>query len=199
MHHVNSNNNPATLWLLACLCPQIGKHTKMEELKAVQQYLSTCNRRVEVVSVAWLELCHREQRLVPVDSRCRLQISSLMGGATAAQGALGAGPAGLRSVSSTGAAGGGGGVFANTASRGGFPDAEKQQDSVAWVPEYWHEQPADPLKLFDGCYFTLAAVQSHQAEHEKALGHIRCVGLVGWGMRLSVGVASCCLHQVALR
>lgn len=145
----------------------------------MQQYLSTCNRRVEVVSPAWLQLCHQEQRLVPADSRCRLQISSLMrGGAGAAVGALGAGAAALRSAGSTGAAaaGAGGGVFANTASRGGFPgEAEKQQEG-AWVPEYWHERPTDPLKLFDGCYFTLAAVQSYQADHEKVLGHIRWGG-----------------------
>jgi hypothetical protein len=66
-------------------------------------------------------------------------------------------------------------VFANAASRGGFPGAGEaaEQQEAACAPEYWHEKPADPLKLFESCYFTLAAVQSHQADHEKALALIR--------------------------
>jgi hypothetical protein len=159
----------------ACCLPQIGTHAKPEDLRAVQQYLNTCNRRVDVVSPAWLQLCHHEQRLVPADGRCRLQIGSLMrsGAGAATGGVLAAGPT---RAAAADAGSGGGGVFANAASRGGFPgEAEKQLDG-AWVPEYWHERPTDPLKLFDGCYFTLAAVQSHQADHEKALGHIRWGG-----------------------
>lgn len=150
-------------------CTQIGKHAKVEELKAVQQYLGSCNRRVEVVSIAWLELCHEEQRCVPVDARCRLQLTSLMrGGSSHPLGAAGAGALGSGAGAgglAAGGAGGGGGVFADTASRGGFTEAadRQQQDAAGlaggWVPEFWHEQPTDPLKLFDGCYFTLAAVQ----------------------------------------
>lgn len=134
----------------------------MEELKAVQQYLGSCNRRVEVVSAAWLELCHEEQRCVPVDARCRLQLASLMRGSgshplgAAGAGALGSG-GGL--LAAGGSGGGGGGVFADTASRGGFTEAADRQQQDAAAPEFWHEQPTDPLKLFDGCYFTLAAVQ----------------------------------------
>jgi hypothetical protein len=64
-------------------------------------------------------------------------------------------------------------VFANTASRGGFPGDAAEQQEAACAPEYWHEKPADPLKIFEGCFFTLAAVQSHQADHEKALALIR--------------------------
>jgi hypothetical protein len=142
----------------------------VEELKAVQQYLASCNRRVEVVSVAWLELCHEEQRCVPVDARCRLQLASLMRGSSshplgaAGAGALGSGGA-TGGLAAGGFSTGGGGVFADTASRGGFPDAadRQQQDGAGvgggWVPEFWQEQPTDPLKLYDGCYFTLAAVQ----------------------------------------
>lgn len=144
----------------------------------MQQYLNTCNRRVEVVSEAWLQLCHQEQRLSPADSRCRLQVNSLvrsaagLAGAGASAAGLGAGAGGLRTVGSSG--GSGGGVFANTASRGGPPSEAEKLEGV-WVPEYWQQQPTDKLKLFDGCYFTLAAVQSYQAEHEKALSHIRYV------------------------
>lgn len=116
--------------------------------------------------------------MAPADTRCRLQLNSLMRSAAVlgAAGAAGAGAASQGPGGSRPAAGAsaGGGVFANTASRGG-PPVDTEQPESAWVPEYWREQPADPLKLFDGCYFTLAAVHSFQAEHEKALSHIRCV------------------------
>lgn len=153
-------------------------------MKVVQQFLASCNRRVELVSPAFLQLCHQEQRLVPADSRCRAQIGGLVRSTGAAPGALlGVLPSSGTSAAAAAAGGGvgvgvgtaggaGGGVFANTASRGAFPTEIEKQEGV-WVPEYWKERPADPLKLFDGCYFTLAAVQSYQEEHEKALGHIR--------------------------
>lgn len=186
-HHLSHQLKPHLTVL------QIGNHARLEDLKAVQHYISTCNRRVDIVSAAWLELCQQEQRLVPVDHRCRLQLSSLLGpaggaaGSAGGVGVLGQQRAGMGMLRGAGggltagvgggagaAGGGGGGVFANTASRGGFPaDQHGDKQEGGWVPEYWHEQPADPLRLFDGCYFTLAAVQSHQSEHEKALAHIR--------------------------
>lgn len=179
-----TTSNTANTSLNCPLPHQIGTNASVDELKAVQHYLHTCQRRVEVVSPAWLLLCQQEQRLAPADTRCRLQLNSIM---RAAAGITPAGSngaaAGVTGVGSAGS-GGGGGVFANTASRGGFPaggaggaGADKAAaGEAAWVPEYWKERPSDPLRLFDGCYFTLAAVQSHQSDHEKALGHIRCAG-----------------------
>jgi hypothetical protein len=134
----------------------------VDELKAVQAFLQSCKRRVEVVSPAWLLLCQQEQRLAPADNRCHLQLSSLM------RLAVGGGSGGAAAGAGTGAAAS---VFANAASRSTAPGGE--QGSAGWLPEYWKQPPADPARLFDGCCFTLAAVQGLQPEHETALGHIR--------------------------
>lgn len=68
-----------------------------------------------------------------------------------------------------------GGVFAQSASRSGFPesDPQQQQQQQEYIPEYWLHQPRDLNKVFEGCYFTLAALKGRQKEHEEALEKIR--------------------------
>lgn len=70
------------------------------------------------------------------------------------------------------------GVFANTASRHGPPlpgsMAAEAAAATAWIPQYWLEQPVDRLRAFEGCHFTLVALQA-TPEHERALTLVRCV------------------------
>jgi hypothetical protein len=51
------------------------------------------------------------------------------------------------------------------------------------VPEYWADelQPKEGQKVFEGCYFTLAALQSNEQEHSRAMDYIRCAAVLTMG------------------
>lgn len=178
---------------------QVGEQASADELQAVRRFRDGCNKRLELVTPEWLRLCQQTQRLAAADARCRYQLDGLLRhaaqGAPAAAGAAGGGSRdGPPAAAAVAAAGGSGilaGVFSNSASRQGFPagaaaaavaaagpgDAaggqQQQQADDAWLPEYWKHQPAEGQRTFEGCHFTLVALQG-SADHQTALDIIRC-------------------------
>jgi hypothetical protein len=182
--------------------PQIGAKASTADLALVWQFLQSCRRRVEVVSPVWLHSCQQQQQLVIPDAASgKLHINSVLqqaGTVAAAAGAAGLAAPASGTVAAALLSGGGdsnagfpsappgcgitSGVFSRSASsRHGFPSAaqeaqqQQQQQAATWVPEYWadEQQPKDGQKVFEGCYFTLAALQSNEQEHSRAMDYIR--------------------------
>lgn len=168
----------------------------------VWQFLQGCRRRVELVSPVWLHACQQQQCLViPDASTGKLLINNVLQQAGTAAAAASLAAAGSGTVPAALLGGGGdsnagfpsappgcgitSGVFSRSASsRHGFPNSaaqeaqqQQQQQAAVWVPEYWAEeqQPSEGQKVFEGCYFTLAALQSSEQEHSRAMDYIRLV------------------------
>jgi hypothetical protein len=210
-------HSPVNTLLLLLL--QIGAKASNADLAQVWQFLQGCRRRVEVVSPVWLHSCLQQQCLViPDASTGKLLINNVLQQAGTAAAAAGLAAAGSGTVAAALLSGGGdsnagfpsaapgcgitGGVFSRSASsRHGFPSStaqdaqqQQQQQAAVWVPEYWadEQQPKEGQKVFEGCYFTLVALQSSEQEHSRAMDYIRWVGderpktvrviwpLVGW-------------------
>jgi hypothetical protein len=186
------------LLLLLLLLLQIGAKASTADLALVWHFLQGCRRRVELVSPVWLHACQQQQCLViPDASTGKLLINNVLQQAGTAA-AAGLAAAGSGTVPAALLAGGGdsnagfpsapagcgitSGVFSRSASsRHGFPNAaqeaqqQQQQQAAAWVPEYWaaEQQPKEGQKVFEGCYFTLVALQSSEQEHSRAMDYIR--------------------------
>lgn len=111
------------------------------------------------------------ERQLVTDNRGRMALTGLLSHA-----AVGSTAASSTAAAADSAAAGNisRGVFAQSASRSGFPESDQQQQQQeGWVPEYWLHRPRDVTKLLEGCHFTLAALKGRQREHEEALERIR--------------------------
>jgi hypothetical protein len=154
----------------------------ISELQAVRDHLSTTTHLVHLVKPDWLRLCHHHQQQLPLpDPRCSLSLESLQQRSRRAA-AVAAGGAGLLPVTiSTGQqnrpasrpAGTTAKVFAPAVAHNtlGAAAASAREQAAAdaaaaaalaaaeldTAPQYWTQQPVDPGRVFEDCWFTMVA------------------------------------------
>jgi hypothetical protein len=157
----------------------------MSELQAVRDHLSTTTHLVHLVKPDWLRLCHHHQQLLPLpDLRCSLSLESLQQRSRRAAAVAAGGSGLLPATVSTGAssqlqrqasrpAGAPAKVFAPAVAHNtlGAAAASAREQAAAdaaaaaaaaaaeldTAPQYWMQQPVDPARVFEDCWFTLVA------------------------------------------